>query len=717
MPDNNIELIRKELIDLYLDIKIRKNKEVKKKYNIIKEKLFIDQIVNISNEILEQEKKNLKNLPILDIIKYIKTSLNIIIQIKAKEEIDKYKEEKEKKIINENAAEDYETLLRKEEAEIRQHISIEHQFKLHFENLAEKISELEDDNYILAKKIVSRKYIFNLDILQEKQKRKYENQFRELKNQLSFLKEQKNSYKITEKNLKKKLNLKEKEVNELKSILNTNISIKSQISSIFHEGKEEDNSKEIKEILPYNENLYLNQNKKQNRPKSLSLIEKKLSACNSAVNRRNILHTNNSNRSYNSKNLSKNKNNNNINVNKQKMEYKYKTINNIFSGNNSKKTKNDSSVRVNSNKNKPKFYSNYYSINSFRGKRLDKSDSRSLVSKRAISKSKICLPEESTNSKNHLINFNKSDINSNKNKNESEHVHSNKNKIMINYNTNIINTNVSIDKLTIKQKMKEIRKAIDEKLSEITRNRKYNIRRTISAVYDKRRNSPFYNEKLKTKREPSFRYNNINNNKINSNKLDIRTKKNFYLNKYNSNAFKQKLQNFTIQHKNKNTKKMQKNKAKYKNHSNSMFNIKNNINDCINKNNKDNNNKIFVIQAYTSKKKDTGIQLYKNKNNNKIIKIRKNSSVVNLSSKMTYVKSSNAESNINKTIINKDPNAVLTYRKNSNFNRISLFHEKLNKNSNKLKKKQVDLNNNSNKINSSLRNFIFNKCISNSNVS
>ena len=159
MPDNNIELMRKELIDLYLDIKIRKNNEVKNKYNIIKEKLFIDQIVNISNEILEQEKKNLKNLPILDIIKYIKTSLNIIIQIKAKEEIEKYKEEKENKnnIINENAAEDYETLLRKEEAEIRQHISIEHQFKLHFENLAEKISELEDDNYILAKKIVSIK--------------------------------------------------------------------------------------------------------------------------------------------------------------------------------------------------------------------------------------------------------------------------------------------------------------------------------------------------------------------------------------------------------------------------------------------------------------------------------------------------------------------------------------------------------------------------------
>ena len=65
-------------------------------------------------------------------------------------------------------------------------------------------------------------------------------------------------------------------MNELKTILNTNISIKSQISSILHEGKEEENSKEIKEILPYNENLYLNINKRQNRPKSLSLIEKKI---------------------------------------------------------------------------------------------------------------------------------------------------------------------------------------------------------------------------------------------------------------------------------------------------------------------------------------------------------------------------------------------------------------------------------------------------------
>lgn len=80
--------------------------------------------------------------------------MQIIIELKAKEEIDKYKKENDEKIINENIAEDYETLLRKEESEIRQHISIEHQFKLHFDNFSEKINELENDNYILVKKLV-----------------------------------------------------------------------------------------------------------------------------------------------------------------------------------------------------------------------------------------------------------------------------------------------------------------------------------------------------------------------------------------------------------------------------------------------------------------------------------------------------------------------------------------------------------------------------------
>ena len=114
----------------------------------------------MSNEIIEKEKENLKKISMLDLINYIRESLQIIIKIKAEEEIDKYIEENENK-INENAAEDYEALLRKEEAEIRSHISIEHQFKIYLDNFSDKICELENDNYLLAKKIVN-KYIYNL---------------------------------------------------------------------------------------------------------------------------------------------------------------------------------------------------------------------------------------------------------------------------------------------------------------------------------------------------------------------------------------------------------------------------------------------------------------------------------------------------------------------------------------------------------------------------
>ena len=110
---------------------------------------------------MEKDKKYLEKLPILDIIQYIRASLFIIIQIKLKEEIEKYNNNKNKtkNIFDDIIAQDYETLLRKEEAEIRQHICSEHQFKLHLEYLEQKIMEIEDENLILEKKIV-RNYLF-----------------------------------------------------------------------------------------------------------------------------------------------------------------------------------------------------------------------------------------------------------------------------------------------------------------------------------------------------------------------------------------------------------------------------------------------------------------------------------------------------------------------------------------------------------------------------
>ncbi len=284
---------------------------------------------------------------------------------------------------------------------------------------------------------------------------------------------------------------------------------------------------------------------------------------------------NNSNKSYNSKNISKHKIKN---INNPKNVNKYKTVSNLFSGSKTKRIKEDASIKIINNLIKPYIYSNYNSnsINSFRGKRLEKSDSRSLISRRIISKSKINTHEESNNSKHFLINFNKIEINSNKSKKDKELVHNNKDKIMINYNTNIINTNVSIDKLNIKQKIRDFGKDIDDKITDITRNNKHSFKRTISEIYDKRSKSPFLNEKLKliTKRKPSFRYKEKHNN---SNKLINKSRKNIKINKDNSNIFRQKLQTLTIQNRNINNRKSKKIKIKFNNKNNSMINIKTGI--------------------------------------------------------------------------------------------------------------------------------------------
>lgn len=526
-----------------------------------------------------------------------------------------------------------------------------------------------------------------------------------MKSQLNLLKEQKNIHKKHEKNLIKKLDIKEKEVNELKTIFNTNVSLKSQISSIYQELKDDEYSKEI---LPYNEKINLN--KKNSIPKSLSLFEKKLTSHSSSnIHSRNIFQI----KSNNSRNLSK-KNN----INKKKIEYKYKTIANVFSGSSSK-LKNDKSVKVNYNLNKPNFYYNYNSVNSLRGWRLEKSDSRAILSRIGKSKSKIYLPEESI-SKNVFINTNKNNKNeiniivSNRNKKMSESGQKNKskNKILINYNTNIINTNVSIDKLTLKERIKEIRKVIDDKLNEITKNKKNKIRRTISAVYEKRSKSPFFNEKIKTKKDnPSFKYNNLYNNiyddksNSNSNKHDMKSNKKYKMNNYNSRTFKPKVESMTIQ--NKDNKKI---RIKFKNKNNSMYNMKNTYNDNIYQK----GNKKYLIQAYTGEKSCGTIQLYKKRDKN--AKMKKNTSVINFNNKTAVAVSKFQNWQTNNKTIRNNLNYGLTYRKNGNYDKISLCNEKLYKNNIKLKKKNLDINNSNIRINTSLRKLIITKSISNSNV-
>ena len=95
------------------------------------------------------EKQELKNISLLTIVKYIKDSIDVLVSFKVEDLLDEYKSNK-----NENAASDYETLLQKEEAAIRQHISYEHQIKIEYEKLLEKLEVMELENKLLLYQIV-----------------------------------------------------------------------------------------------------------------------------------------------------------------------------------------------------------------------------------------------------------------------------------------------------------------------------------------------------------------------------------------------------------------------------------------------------------------------------------------------------------------------------------------------------------------------------------
>ena len=109
------------------------------------------QALALTEEEYIKEINELKDISLLDIVEYVKNSIDVIVSLKVEETIDEYKPKK-----NENAAEDYETLLQKEEAAIRQHISYEHQIKLEYEKLLEKIEVMELENKLILYQTVSK---------------------------------------------------------------------------------------------------------------------------------------------------------------------------------------------------------------------------------------------------------------------------------------------------------------------------------------------------------------------------------------------------------------------------------------------------------------------------------------------------------------------------------------------------------------------------------
>ena len=99
----------------------------------------------------EKELNELMKKPLKDLVEYIKNSIDIIISIKLNEELE---------IINKNnklnSAREYEILLQKEEQNNREHIGIEHQFRIQCEKYAQELDTLEEEKIVLLFQIVSK---------------------------------------------------------------------------------------------------------------------------------------------------------------------------------------------------------------------------------------------------------------------------------------------------------------------------------------------------------------------------------------------------------------------------------------------------------------------------------------------------------------------------------------------------------------------------------
>ena len=101
-----------------------------------------------------------------DLVEYIKNSLDILVSIKLREELEKYKFNDEQP----NDAREYEKLLQKTEMKIRKHISIELQLKIQCVKYKEKLDILEKEKNNCYFELVSIIFI-NIIIYIERNKK------------------------------------------------------------------------------------------------------------------------------------------------------------------------------------------------------------------------------------------------------------------------------------------------------------------------------------------------------------------------------------------------------------------------------------------------------------------------------------------------------------------------------------------------------------------
>ena len=152
MQEKEIYNAKKELAKLYLILKTENIEgviNIKKIYNnfniillLIQKKISDTKGEDINNLI---EEKSLKEL-----IDYLKNSIDIIVSINVNKELEKYYNDTEL-----NPAREYELLLQKEEQVNREHIAIEHQFRIQCEKYAHELDSAEEEKVALLLQIVS----------------------------------------------------------------------------------------------------------------------------------------------------------------------------------------------------------------------------------------------------------------------------------------------------------------------------------------------------------------------------------------------------------------------------------------------------------------------------------------------------------------------------------------------------------------------------------
>ena len=434
---------------------------------------------------------SLINIPCLDIINYIKNTIDIISTLKVDEILSKYKKGK-----NANVPEDYEALLVKEEASLRQHIALENKLKLDYETLTERINNLETENNILKKQI-------------KEQKDKYEKKIEEINKEIINLNNMKNDIQKNERKLRKKLDIKEKEIFKLQSKLNSinnnnnngeysnsikNVKNINSNSSFF--GKD-DTLKEYKKI-PNNENISNNINPNEDDSKNKMKNEEIIN--NEMIPKKGRNLNNNKFATINSNSMHHLNKCNSM----SKINYKHNISekDNLFNEFISRNLDNDT---INANHNRNNIFNSILPYNNYNSnKHREKGENLSIIKK---AKNDIKTNDKPDN--NILIN-NNNDHKSNTLNHSSNIKDNNENIILENLNNmNNMNTNNSIDTIKIEQKGNNYIKISDSKLLLITQKQNNKLKRTFSAInhHDKNNNNIYeahqshQKDKLKLKRD------------------------------------------------------------------------------------------------------------------------------------------------------------------------------------------------------------------------